>query len=78
VTACATKGQLQQALAHQQHYDIGLIGRTIALNQVNQVLALIKQIKPQCSHTCLLVNTLSPHLRETLLTSGADACLSKP
>ncbi|HBN89050.1 two-component sensor histidine kinase BarA [Rheinheimera aquimaris] len=78
VTACATKGQLQQALAHQQHYDIGLIGRTIALNQVNQVLALIKQIKPQCSHTCLLVNTLSPHLRETLLSSGADACLSKP
>lgn len=78
VTACATKGQLQQALAHQQYYDIGLIGRTIALNQVNQVLALIQQVKPQCGHTCLLVNTLSPHLRETLLSSGADACLSKP
>lgn len=78
VTACATKGQLQQALAQQQHYDIGLIGRTIALNQVNQVLALLKQIKPQCGHTCLLVNTLSPHLRETLLSAGADACLSKP
>lgn len=78
VTACATKGQLQQALAHQQHYDIGLIGRTIALNQLNQVLELLRQIKPQCDHTCLLVNTLSPHLRETLLSSGADICLSKP
>jgi two-component system, NarL family, sensor histidine kinase BarA len=78
VTACATKGQLQQALAHQQHYDLGLIGRTIALNQVNQVLTLLTQIKPHCNHTCLLVNTLSPHLRETLLNAGADACLSKP
>jgi two-component system, NarL family, sensor histidine kinase BarA len=78
VTACATKGQLQQALAHQQHYDIGLIGRTIALNQVNQVLELIQKIKPHCDHTCLLVNTLSPHLRETLLSSGADVCLPKP
>lgn len=78
VTACATKGQLQQALAHQQHYDIGLIGRTIAINQVNQVLDLIQQIKPQCNNTYLLVNTLSPHLRETLLSSGANACLSKP
>ena len=77
VTACATKGQLQQALA-QQHYDIGLIGRTIALNQVNQVLALVQQVKPQCDHIYLLVNTLSPHLRESLLNTGADACLSKP
>ena len=78
VTACATKGQLQQALAHQQQYDIGLVGRTIALNQVNQVRDLITQVKPNCQHTCVLVNTLSPHLRETLLNSGADACLSKP
>lgn len=78
VTACATQGQLQQALAHQQHYDIGLIGRTVAINQVNQVIALIPQLKAQCRYTYLLVNTLSPHLRETLLKSGADACLSKP
>ncbi len=78
VTACATKGQLQQALAKQQRYDIGLIGRTIALNQVNQVIALIEQISRQCDHNCVLVNTLSPHLRETLLNSGADAVLSKP
>uniref|UniRef100_A0A486XII4 histidine kinase n=1 Tax=Rheinheimera sp. BAL341 TaxID=1708203 RepID=A0A486XII4_9GAMM len=78
VTACATKGQLQQALALQQHYDIGLIGCTLAINQVNQVLQLIRQVKPPCEYTYLLVNTLSPHLRETLLAAGADACLSKP
>ena len=78
VTACATKGQLQQALAQQQRYDIGLIGRTIAINQINQVIELIGQIKPHCDHSCVMVNTLSPHLRETLLNSGADAVLSKP
>ena len=78
VTACATKGQLQQALAQQQHYDIGLIGRTIAINQVNQVIELIAQIRPHCDHSCVMVNTLSPHLRETLLTAGADTVLSKP
>ncbi|GAB2905142.1 two-component sensor histidine kinase BarA [Rheinheimera gaetbuli] len=78
VTACATKGQLQQALAKQQRYDIGLIGRTIAINQVNQVISLIEQINAVCDHNCVLVNTLSPHLRETLLNSGADAVLSKP
>ena len=78
VTACATKGQLQQALAKPQRYDIGLIGRTIAINQVNQVISLIAQISAVCDHSCVLVNTLSPHLRETLLNSGADAVLSKP
>ncbi|WP_333608183.1 two-component sensor histidine kinase BarA [Arsukibacterium sp.] len=78
ITACATKGQLQQAINHQQRYDIGLIGRAVAINQVNQVLGLIEQIKPSCQHTYLLVNTLSPNLREAMLASGADACLPKP
>jgi two-component system sensor histidine kinase BarA len=78
VTACATKGQLQQALNHGQHYDIGLIGRAIAINQVNLVIGLVQQIRPSCQHTYLLVNTLSPNLREAMLASGANACLPKP
>jgi two-component system sensor histidine kinase BarA len=78
VTACATKGQLQQALNHGQHYDIGLIGRAIAINQVNLVINLVQQIRPSCQHTYLLVNTLSPNLREAMLASGANACLPKP
>ncbi|WP_372627151.1 two-component sensor histidine kinase BarA [Arsukibacterium sp.] len=78
VTTCATKGQLQQALNHGQHYDIGLIGRAIAINQVNQVISLVQQIQPSCHFTYLLVNTLSPNLREAMLASGANACLPKP
>ncbi|WP_214000453.1 response regulator [Arsukibacterium sp.] len=78
VTACATKGQLQQALNHGQHYDIGLIGRAIAINQVNLVISLVQQIQPSCNYTYLLVNTLSPNLREAMLASGANACLPKP
>ncbi len=78
VTACATKGQLQQALNHGQHYDVGLIGRAIAINQVNLVINLVQQIQPSCNYTYLLVNTLSPNLREAMLASGANACLPKP
>lgn len=78
VTACATKGQLQQALNHGQQYDVGLIGRAIAINQVNLVINLVQQIQPSCQHTYLLVNTLSPNLREAMLASGANACLPKP
>lgn len=78
VTVCATKSQLQQALALGQHYDIGLIGRAVALNQVNQVAAFIHQFRPHCDYLYLLVNTLSPNLREALLNFGAHACLSKP
>ncbi|MDX3773971.1 two-component sensor histidine kinase BarA [Chromatiaceae bacterium AAb-1] len=78
VTVCAIKEQLQQALAGSQHYDIALIGRAVALNQVNQVMNLISLVKPACQYTYLLINTLSPNLREAMLASGADACLSKP
>ena len=73
VTACATKGQLQQAVSREQHYDIGLIGRAVAINQVNEIIALVQQLRQPCQYVYLLVNTLSPHLREAMLKSGADA-----
>ncbi|MEE2023211.1 MULTISPECIES: two-component sensor histidine kinase BarA [Alkalimonas] len=78
VTPCATQAQLQQALAHQQHYDLALLGRTLSLHQLNQIQELVQRVKPHCDHCFLLVNTLSPHLREAIQLSGADACLSKP
>lgn len=78
VTACATKGQLQQAINRGQQYDIGLIGRAVAINQVNEIIALVQQLRQSCQHVYLLVNTLSPNLREVLLSSGATACLPKP
>ncbi len=78
VSACATAGQLQQALAHQDQFDIALIGRTVSLDQLNPIIELIRQIKPHCQYLYLLVNSLSPNLREALLQSGAQACLAKP
>lgn len=78
VTLCATQAQLQQALAHQQHYDFALLGRTLSLHQLNQIQELVQRVRPQVDHCFLLVNTLSPHLREAIQLSGADACLSKP
>lgn len=78
VAACAANSQLQQALQQQPFYDIVLIGRTISLDQLNPVIELIRQLKPHSSYLYLLVNSLSPNLREALLQSGAQGCLSKP
>ncbi|CAM3765693.1 two-component sensor histidine kinase BarA [Rheinheimera salexigens] len=78
VTICSTLSQLQHTLAQQQHYDIAIIGKTVAINQVNHIISVMQKIKPQTDYLYLLVNTLSPSIRETLLNSGADACLSKP
>lgn len=78
VTVCATKAQLQQLLNQDPHYDIGLIGRAVAINQVNDIISLVKRLKTYCHFVYLLVNTLSPNLREALLSSGASACLPKP
>ena len=78
VSACATPGQLQQALSQHQRFDIAIIGRAVSLDQVNQLVELIRQLSKSCQHIYLLVNTLSPNLREALLQSGASACLSKP
>lgn len=78
VTVCATKGQLQQALNQNPHFDIGLVGRAVAINQVNDIILLVQRLKAYCHYVYLLVNTLSPNLREALLSSGASACLPKP
>lgn len=78
VSSCATSSQIQQALASQPHYDMAIIGRAVSLDQVNQIVELIRQLNQSCSYIYLLVNTLSPTLREALLQTGAQACLSKP
>ncbi|MCH8536287.1 MAG: response regulator, partial [Alkalimonas sp.] len=78
VTPCATQAQLQQALAREQSYDIALLGRTLSLHQLNQIQELVQRVKPHAKQCYLLVNTLSPHMREAIQLSGADACLSKP
>lgn len=78
VSVCATPAQLQQALQQRNHYDIALIGHEVALDQLNPLQQLIRQVRTQVDAIYLLVNTLSPNLREALLNSGANACLSKP
>lgn len=78
VTVCATKAQLQHAINQNQRYDIGLLGRAVAINQVNDIVSLVQRLKGYCHYVYLLVNTLSPNLREALLSSGANACLPKP
>ncbi|MGI5308616.1 two-component sensor histidine kinase BarA [Rheinheimera sp. WS51] len=77
VTECTSIEQLFQAV-EQNKYDLAIIGKTIAIDKVNHIINVMEKIKPHCQYIYLLINTLSPGIRETLLKSGADACLSKP
>lgn len=78
VSSCATNHQLQQALTQQPQFDIAIIGQTVSLDQVNPLTEQIRQLSKSCQYIYLLVNTLSPNLREALLQVGAHGCLSKP
>lgn len=78
VAACATLNQLQLALEQTPHFDMAIIGRPVSLDQINPLMELIRQLSQSCQHIYLLVNTLSPNLREALMQIGASACLSKP
>lgn len=78
VTPCATEAHLQQALARGQTYHMALLGRTLSLHKLHQSQELVQRVKPQVDKCYVLVNTLSPHMREAIQLSGADACLPKP
>lgn len=78
IISCSNMSQLSQTLALQPQIDVALIGRSISLNQVNQVIELLQQLQLHSDQLYLLVNTLSPNLREVLQASGAKAVLSKP
>ncbi|MFC4653681.1 MULTISPECIES: two-component sensor histidine kinase BarA [Rheinheimera] len=78
VTSCSNMTQLSQTLSLQPHFDLILLGRAISLTQVNQVIELLQQLRQHSEHIYMLVNTLSPNLREVLQASGASAVLAKP
>lgn len=78
VSQASSREQLTQLLAQSQHYDIAVIGEAVSPNAINDVLNLINEIKPIADALYLMVNTVSPNMRETFANSGINACLSKP
>jgi len=78
INSCSNMTQLSQTLALQTRFDLIILGRAISLTQINQVIELLQQLRQHSDHIYMLVNTLSPNLREVLQASGASAVLAKP
>lgn len=78
VTTCSHFDQLSTTLALRPHFDFVIFGSSLSLNEVNQLIATVQQLRQHSDHLFLLVSSLSPNLRELLLASGATAVLTKP
>ncbi|WP_440055568.1 two-component sensor histidine kinase BarA [Pseudoalteromonas sp. T1lg65] len=78
VTPCATEEEFYKALSKDFSYDICLIGTMASVDQMQSVKGYIKQARSAVDYLYLMVNTISHNMREALIGSGADACLSKP
>ncbi|MEQ2353279.1 two-component sensor histidine kinase BarA [Pseudoalteromonas piscicida] len=78
VTRCLTEEEFDTALAQDFNYDICLIGSMASVDQMQTVKSYIKQARGSADYLYLMVNTVSHNMREALIGSGADACLSKP
>ncbi len=78
VVPCYTQDQLEQAVAEQEYFDICLIGHIATPNTMPILKGYINAVRAHCDYVYLMLNTVSHNMREALVGSGADACLSKP
>ncbi|MCF2863405.1 two-component sensor histidine kinase BarA [Pseudoalteromonas sp. Cnat2-41] len=78
LTGCRTIEELEQAASNAFNYDICVLGDPGGAESMARMKQLIA-IARQCSdYLYLLLNTVSHNMREALVGSGADGCLSKP
>ncbi len=78
ITPLSDRSTLTQLLRTTPNFDIAIVGEAVSPNAINDVKNLIKEIQPFSDTSYLLVNTISPNMRETFTDSGINACLSKP
>ncbi|WP_419148810.1 two-component sensor histidine kinase BarA [Pseudoalteromonas 'SMAR'] len=78
VSRCLSEEEFFSALSKDFNYDICLIGSMASVDQMQTVKSYIKQARSSADYLYLMVNTVSHNMREALIGSGADACLSKP
>ncbi|WP_046003475.1 two-component sensor histidine kinase BarA [Pseudoalteromonas rubra] len=78
VTCCKNEETFFGALEQEFKYDICLIGNMATVDDMQTVKAYITQAREMADYLYLMVNTISHNMRESLIGSGADACISKP
>jgi two-component system sensor histidine kinase BarA len=70
--------QLIEALSQEHEFDHLLIGHDISPVAINSLKKLIGKLRPRIKSIIVAVNSNSPQLQETLVSSGASHCISKP
>ncbi len=78
VTPCRTILELKKAYKQDFNFDITIIGHAATPDSMKDIKALVTMLRPQTDYLYLMVNTVSHNMREALVGTGADACLSKP
>jgi two-component system sensor histidine kinase BarA len=78
VTALGDKNALLQLNKNTSRFDIALLSQKLSPNVFDEIKPLIDQIRPISDQLYLLTDALSQKMRDILLGSGIQACLSKP
>ncbi|KZN53363.1 two-component sensor histidine kinase BarA [Pseudoalteromonas luteoviolacea] len=78
VTVCDSDEAFFTALEQEFSYDICLVGNMATVDDMQTVKNYINRAREKADYLYLMVNTISHNMRESLIGSGADACISKP
>ncbi|CCQ10744.1 BarA sensory histidine kinase (= VarS = GacS) [Pseudoalteromonas luteoviolacea B = ATCC 29581] len=78
VTACSDEETFLKALEPEFNYDVCIVGHMATVDQMPALKSYISKVRSQTDYLYLMLNTISHNMRESLIGSGADACLSKP
>ncbi|BBN81031.1 histidine kinase [Pseudoalteromonas sp. A25] len=78
ITSCEDEQAFFEALEKGFSFDICLIGNMASVEHMQLVKSYISKVRGAADYLYLMLNTISHNMRESLIGSGADACLSKP
>ncbi|WP_105213701.1 two-component sensor histidine kinase BarA [Pseudoalteromonas sp. T1lg22] len=78
VSGCRNLEELEQVLTGSFKFDICVLGDAGGVESMGLMKQLISMVRPHSDYIYLLLNTVSHNMREALVGSGADGCLSKP
>jgi two-component system sensor histidine kinase BarA len=79
VTACFSEAEFLNAIQNKKvNFDICIIGHTDEIDNMQRLKGYVNAVRKSTDYLYLLLNTISHNRRESLIGSGANACLSKP
>lgn len=78
VTQFGDVATLKRLIRSGKHFDMAILSHKVSDNVVSEVKKLVHEVRAIAERIFLLVNTISPDMRESLLNCGITGCFSKP